>query len=72
MKIIEPSLLAINKEQALDQLKQIKNFGLRFVHYDVMDGRFVPPTAYTTEYLDDLASLGLKPNVHLMVEKPEQ
>ncbi len=72
MKQIEPSLLSINKEQALDQLQKIKQLGLRFVHYDVMDGKFVPPTAYTTEYLNELADLGLKPNVHLMVNNPDE
>ncbi len=72
MKIIEPSLLSINKEQASQQLKQIKDFGLEFVHYDVMDGKFVPPTALKTEYLKELETLGVKPNVHLMVNKPEE
>lgn len=72
MKQIEPSLLSLNKEQAKNQLQQIRDLGLRFVHYDVMDGEFVPPTAFTTEFLDDLANLGLKPNVHLMVKNPDQ
>lgn len=72
MKLIEPSLLSLNKEQALNQLQQIKNLGIRFVHYDVMDGKFVNNTAYKTEYLNDLEQLGLKPNVHLMVEQPEE
>lgn len=72
MKFMEPSLLSINKDQAIEQLKQIKNLGIRFVHYDVMDGNFVSATAYTNEYLDDLTKLDLKANVHLMVQKPEQ
>lgn len=70
MKIIEPSLLSIDKTKALEQLKQIKDFGLKLVHYDVMDGKFVPPTSFTTEYLKDLEKLGLKANVHLMVSDP--
>lgn len=72
MKIIEPSLLSINKEKTAEQLQQIKKFDLGFVHYDVMDGKFVPPTALTTEYLDELEKLNIKPNVHLMVEKPAE
>lgn len=72
MKLLEPSLLSIDRTKAVEQLKQIKDLGIRFVHYDVMDGQFVPATAYTNEYLDDIANIGLKANVHLMVEKPEQ
>lgn len=72
MKIIEPSLLSINKEQAQQQLKQIKDFGLDLVHYDVMDGKFVPPTALKTEYLKDLEALNIKPNIHLMVANPNE
>lgn len=72
MKIIEPSLLSINKEQAQEQLKQIKDLGLDLVHYDVMDGKFVPPTSFKTEYLSDLEKLGIKPNIHLMVQKPDE
>lgn len=72
MKIIEPSLLSINKDTALEQIKQIKDFGLKLVHYDVMDGKFVPPTALTTQYLKDLEMYGIKPNIHLMVENPDE
>lgn len=72
MKLIEPSLLSIDKNNAFEQLKKIKNFNLPFVHYDVMDGKFVPPTALTTEYLKDLQMLGIKPNIHLMVAEPNK
>ncbi|MBQ0045484.1 MAG: ribulose-phosphate 3-epimerase [Mycoplasma sp.] len=72
MKIIEPSLLSINKEKALEQINQIRDFGLKLVHYDVMDGKFVPPTALKTEYLKDLELAGIKPNIHLMVSKPDE
>ena len=72
MKLIEPSLLSINKEKAFDQLKMVKAFKLPYVHYDVMDGKFVPPTALTTEYLKDLQMLGIKPNIHLMVANPDE
>ncbi len=72
MKLLEPSLLSIDSTKAVEQLKQIKDLDIRFVHYDVMDGKFVPATAYTNEYLDVIAEIGLKANVHLMVEKPEQ
>lgn len=72
MKLIEPSLLSINKDKATEQLKKIKQLGLNLIHYDVMDGKFVPPTSFKTEYLKELQELGIKANVHLMVEKPDE
>ena len=72
MKLIEPSLLSIDKNNAKAQLEKIKSLGIRFVHYDVMDGQFVPAKAYTNEYLDKIERLNLKANVHLMLNKPEE
>lgn len=71
-KVLEPSLLSLDKSKALEQFKQIKDMGLNYVHYDVMDGKFVPETAYTNEYLDELEQVGLWPCVHLMVNKPQK
>lgn len=72
MKNIEPSLLSIDKSKALNQLQQIKDMQLNYVHYDVMDGQFVPPTSFTTEYLKEMEIIGLLPNVHLMVQNPNE
>lgn len=72
MKLIEPSLLSIDKNNSTKQLKLIKSLKIPYVHYDVMDGKFVPPTALTNEYLLELKKLGIKPNIHLMVQKPDQ
>lgn len=70
-KLLEPSLLSIDKKNYLKQLKAIKALKIPYVHYDVMDGKFVNNTSYMhEEYLHDIDKLGLKANVHLMVEKP--
>jgi ribulose-phosphate 3-epimerase len=47
--IIEPSLLAFDKQLLPQQLQIVKSAGCEFIHYDVMDGNFVPNKAYDTE-----------------------
>lgn len=72
-KRIEPSLLSIIKKsnkEAVAILKFIKKLGLKYVHYDVMDGKFVHNTALNMQFLKEIKKLGLKATVHLMVLKP--
>lgn len=71
-KFLEPSLLSIDKQNGHTQLLKIQQLGIPFVHYDVMDGEFTTGKfAFDTEFLSDLQKLGLKANVHLMVENPQ-
>jgi len=70
MKIIEPSLLALDKAKAKEQLQAVKGLGLKVVHYDVMDKEFIGHYSYKTEYLELLKELNIYVNVHLMVAKP--
>jgi len=71
MKLIEPSLLSIDKANAQKQLKIIKDMRIPHVHYDVMDPAFCGHSAYKTELLKDIEAAGLKANVHLMVKHPK-
>ncbi len=71
-KILEPSLLSLDKEKAQEQLEKIKNLKLKYVHYDVMDDEFIGHGALTGQYLDILEKLNILPNVHLMVQRPEE
>lgn len=70
-KIIEPSLLALDKDRASELLTKIKDLKLKYVHYDVMDDEFIGHGALTGQYLDILEKLKIYPNVHLMVQHPE-
>jgi ribulose-phosphate 3-epimerase len=69
-KIIEPSLLAFDSASIKSQLLAVKQLGTTYIHYDVMDGKFVPNKSFGTEHLPLINELGLKANVHLMVKKP--
>jgi pentose-5-phosphate-3-epimerase len=49
MKIIEPSLLAFDKNAIQQQLQTVKGAGCEFIHYDVMDGVFVSNKSFDVE-----------------------
>lgn len=70
---LEASLLAFNaKDTAIfnEQLKTVWDAGVRIIHYDVMDGKFVPAVAYGPEHLQTLYLMGFKVYVHFMVQNP--
>ena len=69
MKIIEGSLLAFSKkvDEMINQLTILRNSGIKNIHYDVMDGIFVPNTAFFGEHLAVIKKLGYRIRVHLMV-----
>lgn len=71
-KVLEPSLLSLDKNNYLEQFKAIKGMKLKYIHYDVMDGRFVPERAYKNQYLKTLDKMNIKPCVHLMVKHPKR
>lgn len=71
-RILQPSLLAFDKTKIVELLKDVKAVGVKTIHYDVMDGKFVPETAYGTEWLNDIKKLSMKANVHFMVNDIEQ
>ncbi|MGL4616675.1 MAG: ribulose-phosphate 3-epimerase [Mycoplasmoidaceae bacterium] len=73
MKVIEGSLLAFSKniDEMISQLIILKNSGIKNIHYDVMDGIFVPNTAFFGENLSLLKSMGFTISVHLMVVNVE-
>ena len=71
--VIEASLLAFNakdKKVFVKQLKSVWDAGIRIIHYDVMDGKFVPEVAYGPEHLQMLYLMGFKVYVHFMVRNP--
>ena len=70
---LEASLLAFNAKDTnifTQQLKTIWDAGVRVIHYDVMDGKFVPEIAYGPEHLQTLYLMGFKVYVHFMVQNP--
>lgn len=68
--LIAPSILGADYTRLADELAQIETADL--VHFDVMDGHFVPNISFGVDLLRAVkASTALPVDVHLMVSNPE-
>lgn len=68
---IAPSLLAANREHLEKEVALAEQSGADWLHFDVMDAKFVPNTALTISELKRVAAVtDLFLDVHLMIEKP--
>lgn len=69
MKLIEASILAFDKKPSefKKTAKKMYKNNIKNIHYDVMDGIFVPNTAYNGERIKYLKKMGFTISVHLMV-----
>ena len=68
---ISPSVLSADFLNLYDSIKEIENAGADEIHYDVMDGMFVPNITFGLPILDSIRAItNLKIDVHMMVEEP--
>ena len=68
---ISPSVLSADFLNLHDSIKEIENAGADEIHYDVMDGMFVPNITFGLPILDSIRAItNLKIDVHMMVEEP--
>lgn len=74
--IIAPSILSADFARLGEQVRQAVTAGARYIHVDVMDGRFVPNITIgplVVQALRPLATeLGAVLDVHLMIENPDR
>jgi ribulose-phosphate 3-epimerase len=71
--LIAPSLLSADFSRLGEEVAALELAGADWVHFDVMDGHFVPPItigARTVEHCRRYAKLPF--DVHLMIENPER
>jgi len=68
--MLEFSLLCLQRLDLEGEMKKIHNY-LDSIHLDIMDGEFVPPTAFSTKFVDDYKT-SLKKHVHVMSYRPEE
>ena len=52
--ILAPSLLAADFQCLAEQMKQTEENGAKFLHFDVMDGMFVPSIAFGVPVLKSI------------------
>lgn len=69
--ILAPSLLAADFKCLGEQMKMTEKNGAEYLHFDVMDGMFVPSISFGMPVLKSIKSAtGQVMDVHLMVEEP--
>ena len=69
--VLAPSILSADFRILGEQLKVTENAGARYIHFDVMDGMFVPSISFGMPVLSSIrGTTGQTMDVHLMVTEP--
>jgi ribulose-phosphate 3-epimerase len=73
---VAPSILSADMARLGAQIEEVMDAGARVIHFDVMDGHFVPPITIGPLVLsaiaDQVHDAGGVVDVHLMIEAPER
>jgi len=71
--LIAPSILSADFSKLGEEVSAVAKAGADWIHFDVMDGRFVPNITIGPLVLNALKGKGFPPmDVHLMIVEPER
>lgn len=71
--IVSPSILAADFSNLDSELKRIKDAGIEYLHFDVMDGQFVNNVTFGVPLLKQLSpKFDFTYDVHLMIVNPKE
>ena len=69
MNILSPSILAADFTQLGEEIRRADEAGAQYIHYDVMDGMFVPSITFGMPVLSSIRKITDRIlDVHLMIE----
>ena len=70
---IAPSILSADFNKLGDEIKLIESLGAEYLHFDVMDGHFVPNISFGVPVLQNIAKMHHMVNdVHIMIAEPKK
>lgn len=69
--IISPSILSLDYSRVSEQLQELNESHAKWMHFDVMDGHFVPNLTFGPDILKGFKkAVDMVMDVHIMVENP--
>jgi ribulose-phosphate 3-epimerase len=69
---VSPSIMCVDFRHLEDNIKMLERAGVEYLHFDIMDGNFVPNFTLGPDLMNSVRQVTNIPfDIHLMVQRPE-